>query len=183
MEAKKKKQGRPKQQRQHKGHYCRICGEYKANEKFSGRGHAAHICKAYAGRGNKPPETASEPLVFIEGDDLDEYGLLPIEDIDLLPFSGDGEPAKSKKRKRKPNKAKLLRSAQKKKAKALLRETLAGGEAGVRIIERAANKAGIPREALRRAKGSLKISSAPSKGGSVWRLPVRKSKPEAPPAD
>ena len=28
------------------GHYCRICGEYKANEKFSGRGHAQHICKA-----------------------------------------------------------------------------------------------------------------------------------------
>ena len=34
--AKKKKQ---------QGHYCRICGEYKANEKFSGRGHARHICK------------------------------------------------------------------------------------------------------------------------------------------
>ena len=27
------------------GHYCKICGEYKANEKFSGKGHAAHICK------------------------------------------------------------------------------------------------------------------------------------------
>jgi hypothetical protein len=27
------------------GHYCRIRGQYKANEKFSGRGHAAHICK------------------------------------------------------------------------------------------------------------------------------------------
>ncbi len=26
--------------------YCKICGEYKANEKFSGKGHAAHICKA-----------------------------------------------------------------------------------------------------------------------------------------
>ncbi len=30
----------------HQGHYCKICGEYKANEKFSGKGHAAHICKA-----------------------------------------------------------------------------------------------------------------------------------------
>lgn len=30
------------------GHYCKICGEYKANEKFSGKGHAAHICKACA---------------------------------------------------------------------------------------------------------------------------------------
>ena len=34
--AKKKKQ---------QGHYCRICGEYKANEKFNGKGHARHICK------------------------------------------------------------------------------------------------------------------------------------------
>lgn len=33
--AKKKKQG----------HYCHICGERKANEKFSGKGHAKHICK------------------------------------------------------------------------------------------------------------------------------------------
>lgn len=34
--AKKKKQ---------QGHYCRICGEYKANENFSGKGHTHHICK------------------------------------------------------------------------------------------------------------------------------------------
>jgi len=27
------------------GHYCYVCGEHKANEKFSGRGHARHICK------------------------------------------------------------------------------------------------------------------------------------------
>jgi hypothetical protein len=27
------------------GHYCKICGERKANEKFSGKGHAEHICK------------------------------------------------------------------------------------------------------------------------------------------
>ena len=31
---------------QPQGHYCKICGQYKANEKFSGRGHATHICKA-----------------------------------------------------------------------------------------------------------------------------------------
>ena len=36
----KKKRGHPQ------GHYCKICGEYKANEKFSGKGHSAHICKA-----------------------------------------------------------------------------------------------------------------------------------------
>ena len=26
-------------------HYCKICGRRRANEKFSGSGHAAHICK------------------------------------------------------------------------------------------------------------------------------------------
>lgn len=30
------------------GHYCKICGEYKANEKFTGKGHASHICRACA---------------------------------------------------------------------------------------------------------------------------------------
>ena len=33
-----------------KGHYCRICDEYKANEKFSGKGNARHICKDCAKR-------------------------------------------------------------------------------------------------------------------------------------
>lgn len=35
-----------KKSRRPQGHYCRICGEYKANEKFSGKGHVAHICKS-----------------------------------------------------------------------------------------------------------------------------------------
>jgi hypothetical protein len=26
-------------------HYCRICDQYRANEKFSGKGHATHVCK------------------------------------------------------------------------------------------------------------------------------------------
>ena len=30
------------------GHYCKVCGEYKSNESFSGKGHAAHICKKCA---------------------------------------------------------------------------------------------------------------------------------------
>jgi hypothetical protein len=29
-----------------RGHYCMVCGEHKANEKFSGKGHANHICRA-----------------------------------------------------------------------------------------------------------------------------------------
>ncbi len=44
----KKKRGKFKGQKGSRGHYCKICGEYKANEKFSGRGHAAHTCKECA---------------------------------------------------------------------------------------------------------------------------------------
>ena len=43
------------------GHYCRICGERKANEKFTGKGHAAHICNACA---KKSPEQKSEDLTM-----------------------------------------------------------------------------------------------------------------------
>jgi len=28
-----------------KGHYCRVCGRSRPNEKFSGKGHRNHICK------------------------------------------------------------------------------------------------------------------------------------------
>lgn len=40
----------------HKGYCCKICGEYKSNESFSGKGHAQHICKECMGdkkKGNK----------------------------------------------------------------------------------------------------------------------------------
>ena len=43
------------------GHYCKICGEYKANEKFSGKGHAAHICKTCS---TLPPEKKAEMLAI-----------------------------------------------------------------------------------------------------------------------
>ena len=43
------------------GHYCKVCGEYKAHEKFSGRGHAAHICKTYA---QLPPEEQAERMTL-----------------------------------------------------------------------------------------------------------------------
>jgi hypothetical protein len=36
-----------KHQKPH-GHYCKVCGQHKSNEKFSGKGHAAHICKQCA---------------------------------------------------------------------------------------------------------------------------------------
>jgi len=40
----KKKHKHHKQKKPH-GHFCYVCGEHKANEKFSGRGHANHICR------------------------------------------------------------------------------------------------------------------------------------------
>lgn len=43
------------------GHYCKVCGEYKANEKFSGKGHAAHICKKCA---SLPPEERSKQILM-----------------------------------------------------------------------------------------------------------------------
>lgn len=47
-----------KKKKKQQGHYCRICGNYKANEKFSGKGHAQHICKSCmsAIRNGKNPE-------------------------------------------------------------------------------------------------------------------------------
>ncbi len=30
------------------GHWCRICGRDRPNEKFSGKGHKNHICKEYS---------------------------------------------------------------------------------------------------------------------------------------
>lgn len=44
-----------------RGHYCKVCGEYKANEKFSGKGYAAHICKACAAL---PPEKQAEEMTL-----------------------------------------------------------------------------------------------------------------------
>ena len=45
--AKKKKKKRKSKRKD--SHYCRVCGEHKANEKFSGKGHATHICKKCQG--------------------------------------------------------------------------------------------------------------------------------------
>lgn len=34
-----------KKKHKHQGHYCKMCGEYKSNESFNGKGHRLHICK------------------------------------------------------------------------------------------------------------------------------------------
>jgi hypothetical protein len=61
MAANKKKSSKPKKKPQGDRHYCRICGEHKANEKFSGKGHAAHVCKACA---SKSPAEKSEDMTM-----------------------------------------------------------------------------------------------------------------------
>lgn len=54
-----------KKKKKQRGHYCRICGDYKANEKFSGKGHARHICKSCMSAmrsGKNPEDIFPEPL-------------------------------------------------------------------------------------------------------------------------
>ncbi len=68
------------------GHYCKICGEIKANEKFSGKGHAKHICKSCQSLpADKRAEmmrcpNVDEPLEK-DYDDIYDY-----TDIDALPI-------------------------------------------------------------------------------------------------
>jgi hypothetical protein len=143
------------------GHYCRSCRQYKANEKFSGRGHAAHICKECAKRGNKPPDVKPDPLQFIDEDSL-------------LFESVEYEPPKPKK-KRKPGKEKLIRASQEQQAKGFLTRILADSDVSVVKIHEAASKAGLPKEALHRAKGSLGVIAVAAENGAVWRFPKAKS--------
>ena len=71
------------------GHYCRICGEYKANEKFSGKGHAQHICKACMSKKNKGGEIDPEIPVADEDFDDELFGDMEYDmfnpDIDIMP--------------------------------------------------------------------------------------------------
>ena len=55
------KKKKPKKQPKRDAHYCRVCGEYKANEKFSGKGHSTHICKTCA---SKSPAEKSEDMTL-----------------------------------------------------------------------------------------------------------------------
>ena len=52
--------------KKHKGHYCKICGEYKSNESFSGKGHTQHICKEFMGEMKKGYnlKSATKRLIF-----------------------------------------------------------------------------------------------------------------------
>lgn len=45
----------------YRGHYCKVCGQVLPNEQFTGRGHAAHICKKCA---KKPVEQRDEEIAL-----------------------------------------------------------------------------------------------------------------------
>lgn len=42
-----------------RGHYCKICGRNRPNEKFSGKGHRQHICKDCKRKGKKSTQMST----------------------------------------------------------------------------------------------------------------------------
>ena len=79
--------------KKHRGHYCKICGEYKSNESFSGKGHAQHICKECMGKMKKRKLCREQKMVLkaIVQDEVtlywQAYRLIPVNDVALLyPF-------------------------------------------------------------------------------------------------
>lgn len=68
-----------KKKKKKQGHFCKVCHEYKANEKFSGKGHALHICKQCMS-------------ALKHGAATDEAGVSPDEDFtDCVYIPDDGE--------------------------------------------------------------------------------------------
>ena len=61
MANKKKKSSKSKKHSQPYGHYCRVCGERKDSNKFSGSGYRVHICKSCA---SKSPTQKSEDMTI-----------------------------------------------------------------------------------------------------------------------
>ncbi len=60
------------------GHYCRVCGEHKSNESFSGKGHANHICKSCS---KKSPAEQAVDMTLIKLYNLPFRKLNPAEKI------------------------------------------------------------------------------------------------------
>ena len=69
--------------KKHQGHYCKVCGEYKSNESFTGKGHKNHICKKCAKMSKEDREK------MMKGDFEEDPDLF--EDIALSFDEGDGE--------------------------------------------------------------------------------------------
>ena len=69
--------------KKHQEHYCKVCGEYKSNESFTGKGHKNHICKKCA-------KLSKEDREKMMNGEFEEYPDL-FEDIDLPFDEDDGE--------------------------------------------------------------------------------------------
>ena len=65
----------------YQGHYCYVCGEIKANEKFSGKGHAKHICKECC---KLAPEEKDRKVLKTKLDHLLDYGQLSKQNKEFL---------------------------------------------------------------------------------------------------
>ena len=46
--------------KRYRGHFCWVCRRILPNEKFSGKGHAAHICKKCATKQKKKKKQSKE---------------------------------------------------------------------------------------------------------------------------
>ncbi len=60
------------------GHYCRICGRERANEKFSGKGYKKHVCKECSGK----KINNTEPLELFDDDEMIDYYDIEIDEND-----------------------------------------------------------------------------------------------------
>jgi methionyl-tRNA synthetase len=70
----------PKKKR-YRGHFCKVCGRILPNEKFSGKGHAAHICKTCA---KKPEDKRLEGIALNRIQRVYRYGDLSRNNRKLL---------------------------------------------------------------------------------------------------
>lgn len=85
-----------KKKKKQQGHFCKVCCEYKANEKFSGKGHAQHICKQCMSA--LKHGTATDKAEMSIDEELADYIYVPDnwEDDDCIP--GDCLPATCEKK-------------------------------------------------------------------------------------
>lgn len=72
------------------GHYCKVCGVRKSNESFSGKGHAAHICKECS---RLSPAQQAEQMTLRRLEDLPPRRLTESEKKWLKKRTHDHRPA------------------------------------------------------------------------------------------
>ena len=73
--------------KKHQGHYCKVCGEYKSNESFTGKGHKNHICKKCAKLSKEDRERMMNGE-FEEDSDSFEDVELPFDEDDAVYYDG-----------------------------------------------------------------------------------------------